>query len=273
MSDQGQYTERAIDANTKKLITRCRKMLSDGELSGDEVWSLANWMNKNPECTKSWPGEVLAPALKAVFEDGIIEIEELEHLALLLLDIERQWSLHQTAVQQEQKLASREEAVAERVVVRVPRFAHRCSVESFSSDDSYDVDLDWQSCPCPDWIDRRRGFALESPDRCCKHIVRAIFDNELDDQLDPLPRSILENCYERSRGADMGAEYFLLSYKDNKALLSVTESDWINVYALGGDGCFERFGYNRLERRWAYGESPYGIATAVRKFARELNGS
>ena len=47
------------DDDTVELLALCETILADGELSYDELYRLAEWLNNHPEASFQWPGNLL----------------------------------------------------------------------------------------------------------------------------------------------------------------------------------------------------------------------
>lgn len=74
---------------TLRLI---RRITADGILSVDEVWDLAQFFNESKEARYSWPGNILWPTLQSVFDDGVVDDDEMEALGSMISDIGNQIS-------------------------------------------------------------------------------------------------------------------------------------------------------------------------------------
>ena len=74
------------------VVQYLRTLTRDGELSSDEVWELADWLNQQPERTlESWPAKSLVSVLQAAFEDKTLTDAEMEELANTIVAIEELW--------------------------------------------------------------------------------------------------------------------------------------------------------------------------------------
>lgn len=76
--------ESAPHMETLRVI---RRITADGILSIDEVWDLAQFLNENRDARKSWPGNILWPTLQSIFDDGVVEEDELEALGGMISEI------------------------------------------------------------------------------------------------------------------------------------------------------------------------------------------
>jgi hypothetical protein len=68
------------------------EIVEDGELTHQEIYLLAKWLNENKEGRKTWPANLFLPILKEVFADG--EIDKLEALQVgrLIQKVRRDWA-------------------------------------------------------------------------------------------------------------------------------------------------------------------------------------
>ena len=64
-----------------------RRITADGILTLEEVWDLAGFLNENREARNQWPGNVLWPTMQSVFDDGVVDEEEMSVLGSMLSEI------------------------------------------------------------------------------------------------------------------------------------------------------------------------------------------
>lgn len=69
---------------SQPLIGLIKYMTGDGELTNHEVYHLCKWMNEHPTECDLWPGTVLVEPLNEVYADGVLTVEELQHIAMIL---------------------------------------------------------------------------------------------------------------------------------------------------------------------------------------------
>ena len=74
-----------------ELLQLCDSFWEDGELSIEEVYNLAKWLNENREACFEWPGNALVKPLQEIWADGEVDLEELRRMAWLLRDIQTTW--------------------------------------------------------------------------------------------------------------------------------------------------------------------------------------
>jgi hypothetical protein len=215
-----------------ELIALCQRLTSDGQLSGEEVWILAKWLNDHPEAGESWPGNILVEPLEAAYADGELDLEEMQRMANLLVQVEKE-----CAGATEDKEAPEETAPAEtrsspavesllRLPVIPPESAPRSSEES-----EYVVNLTDQTCTCADWKKSRQHLPAGHLGRACKHIVEKILSTPEAAGFNPILLGILNECRWRSRGTNAFDQYVPLSVNGQTVLLAYSEGEWVNVFA------------------------------------------
>lgn len=239
------------------FISLCRNLMADGELSGEEVWELANWLNNHPDAAREWPGSIFVEPLQRAFEGGEITGSGLFEIAELLTRIETEWC---AAISGPSKSAGRNRPVPHTVAPQVLRKVELpfsplvLSVRSRSGRGYYQVDLSNQSCDCPDWESKRQAFALGSPSRCCKHMAEAFLEAHRKGHV-AFDGPMLE-ILSLEAGLSISPEWHALQIGKRLVFVAHGSGEWINVYAPR-EGAYTRFGYNSLQERWAYGVRPH----------------
>ena len=251
------------------VVRFLRGLLYDGELSGDEVWSLGNWLNKQDRrILEEWPANKLVPLLQGVFADGEVTIEEMQEVARTLVLIEDKWT--STYAECEDPLPARDQKTYTLQDFRgrplLPVVDLLQTVESMSGNGQYSVDLRQHTCTCGDWVSKRRQAPLQDYKRVCKHVASLFHQHDVGNQInDSLFTAFIVDHASRERGTHPSDSWFLDSFDSQQVLYGCSdESPWINVFAPQG-GNVERFGFNRIDRRWSYGESPRGFANFIRQ--------
>jgi hypothetical protein len=241
----------------------------DGELSADEAYALAEYLNHNDAAATTWPGTELVPALAAIWGDGDINHTELQGLANLIQSIERQWEARMSPppprVYQlealpdapKKKSAEPEPPPLETISrdLSFPRAKLKFKAQSKSEPGmTYDVDLSDQSCTCADWTERRSKYPIGDFRRACKHIVWA-YPKSKEITPDHLIVRALMGCYDYGFPTD---GRLFMAETDSLPIVAITgDRAWVNVYVPDKAGHYQRFGYSTAERRWSYGERPY----------------
>ena len=243
------------DSDASPLIAFCALLLSDGEVTEDEAYSLAEWLNEHPAIAGSWPATELIEPLQAIWADGTASTRECHRLARILLSVQREWA-KRASRKAPGKRAKALPAVVHRDTTepRLPSLKFQTKIPSRAEGGVfYQVDLAGPSCSCPDWRGGRSGLPPGHLSRCCKHVFDAYAQ---------LPEGMatadwLEAFIELAWPASPKTEWQLSTINSNLVLYSTaSEKGWANCFARGGS-TYERFGYNVKEQRWAYGSSPH----------------
>lgn len=252
-----------------ETIRFIRTLTDDGSLNGEEVWSLANWLNQHVSACAVWPGNLLVGPLQAAFEDGELSPEEMDALGALLSKIERDWAGMQKVyflrlppllktklpIAPPSSISSSYETASISAIL-VPSLPIIMNVRSHSSDEEYEVNLNDHTCQCGDYVGKRRKLPLQSIGRCCKHLVKCLHEHLPDEHRGSWLAAVLEECCHAGRGVHPEYQWHIISPGTNPIAISkAPREEWANVYARR-DGTYERFGFNTDEERWSYGEAP-----------------
>lgn len=254
----------------RDFILLCDSILDDGEVSAEEAYGIAEWLNDHREIAQSWPANQLIKPLQDIWADGSVNRRELHRLARLLISIQRECaaqSPESSSFAAERPLPALTSAVTAGEA-RLPNLSAKMQIPSSTElGVLYDVDLNGPTCSCPDWRGRRSRLPIGHLSRCCKHILDAYAQlpraSEVDDWL---------HCFiDTGWPASPKTEWKLLTVDGEKVLLSTAANKgWANAFAKEDSG-YTRFGYNLEEGRWAYGSEPeFGsiIADAIRSLTR-----
>jgi hypothetical protein len=247
-----------------EFIGLCASILDDGEITSDEAYHLANWLNDHPDAASNWPGNELVKPLQAIWADGSVNRRELHRLARLLISIQREWArCPQTEISSLTDDAIPKFLEANLDEVRLPSLRGKFQVPSQNEPGRfYEVDLSGPSCTCPDWRAWRSRLPVGDLTRCCKHVLHAYAKLARRGKSDGWLLAFIENGWP----AHPGAEWHLLTLGSDKVLFSTaSDKGWANVFAKEGRE-YLRFGFNVDENRWAYGSEPHAaqaIADAV----------
>ena len=84
-----------IEYDAIELVTLCESIVEDGELSGEEIYGLAEWLNNHRAACFLWPGNLLVQPLQEVWADGKVNKTELRAISRLLLRIRKDWAKRQ----------------------------------------------------------------------------------------------------------------------------------------------------------------------------------
>ena len=242
------------------VLSVLRLISSDGILTVEEVWCLADWLNNHREAAECWPGSVLVPYLQIIWHDGVLESNEVSGLQALIASVEREMADKRVVASEtptDEPARSPFEKSAAVDQFKLPQVSRVNTVRSSDGYEEYFIDMAGPTCTCPDWMDRRRDKPEGNLGRACKHIVRTIFDIGMYRQFPPPLWAVLNNCHLRNGGTGPNDEYVVVRVKGRQFVASYGNGDWVNVIEIVGGDC-ERFGYNLAQKRWAYGESPKG---------------
>lgn len=247
-----------------ELIELCRRITEDGDLTGDEIYLLTEWLNAHPEACDEWPGSLLVAPLQQVWADGKVNRTELRRIGKLLFEIEAEWAERYVRAPASEAAESFDifSAVLPSIDVQI-------QVPSESVDETYVVSLAQHSCNCPDWLAWRSDFPPGNLGRCCKHVVRAFLSVQPADAWPGWIGAFLQERSERGRGTHPREDWFVIQTPLSPILASLSETEWCNVFALNRTK-YTRFGYNFHEDRWSYGIAPPNDATIRQAIRRRV---
>ena len=98
---------------------------------------------------------------------------------------------------------------------------------------TYNTNLENQTCTCLDWKETRQEFKLNDPRRLCKHIINKLDINNLPTELKYFIESL--EYYQKNQKS------FTKDFDNVKYILEVDckilyrKDDWINVYDKNGN--------------------------------------
>lgn len=247
--------------DSNALVALCASVLSDGEVTAEEAYQLAEWLNEHIDAAENWPGSKLIEPLQKMWADGSASARELHRLARILISIQREWAKERVAQPPAELLP--EVVYRDVVEPRLPFLKLQMKIPSRSDAGLfYNVDLTGPTCSCPDWRGKRSRLPVGHLTRCCKHVF---------DSFAQLPAGLnlaewLEAFLELAWPASPKAEWQLITIKSTPVLYSTAaDTGWSNCFAKDGS-TYERYGYNVVEHRWAYGSQPqsaWAIAEAI----------
>lgn len=252
---QGEY-------DPTELIKICESITENGELSGDEIYYLSQWLNEHREACYHWPGNLLVKPLQIVWADGKLTKTEMKQIGRILVEIQTEWVRRQTdaALEPFRKYAQKIIPEIDLRKPKLPSIPITLSIRSFTEPDIYyPVDLSTPSCTCPDWKKRRKKLSQLHLSRCCKHILYAFNLIEPADGWPGWLGAFIKNAYPPKPDQD----WMVINLNNRYVLISSACDGWASVFAKKGK-TYERFGYNIDEGRWAYGEKPTNSRTIVK---------
>ena len=77
------------DYDPSELMVVCESIIEDGELTYDELYRLADWLNNHHDACLHWPGNLLVEPLQKAWADGKITKTEARQLARIILQIRK----------------------------------------------------------------------------------------------------------------------------------------------------------------------------------------
>jgi hypothetical protein len=251
--------------NPAEILAVCDAILWDGELNATELYGLAEWLNNHREACFHWPGNLLVKPLQEIWEDGHVSPEELQRVGQILCNIQAEWVRRQIPPK---IYYLKQPPLIDLSAAQLPQIDYGCSIES-SSDSGlfYDIELSGPTCSCPDWRTRRAQHPIRHLSRCCKHVLAAYCQASPDDGWPLWLGAFIENAVP----PHVDQQWFLGEVKGKPVLMSSAPKDWSNVFAPKGSG-YDRFGYNVVERRWAYSSAPYNSKIIAGMIHAKLGG-
>ena len=127
----------------------------------------------------------------------------------------------------------------------------RIKVRSSDGQTWYYVNLLEYTCSCPDFIGRRSEAPARHVFRICKHISHSL--QPVYDKLSPIIKCII------SEGRGVRPGEFRFDRNNNPVYITKpNEQGWINLFApkRAAAKTYYSFGYNVVEKYWAYGQRP-----------------
>src|SRR4051812_5450052 len=158
------------------VVQYLRALTYSGELSTNEVWQLAEWLNQQPDkIVNSWPAKPLVSALQTAFADKDLSQVELEELANTIVAIEELWteSFTQSRDGPRNDGTRTPLAMVEELKPQAPVIPITAEIPADGRSETFTVDLQHQTCSCPEWEENRAAFPEGDYRRCCVHLTRA----------------------------------------------------------------------------------------------------
>jgi hypothetical protein len=244
-----------METSAIELVRRCDAILASGEITENDAYDLADWLNHNREACGCWPGETLVSRLQQIWADSKVNKTELRQLGALLRSIHKQWTqIFQDEAWRDAELLVQELApTMPPTVAELPPIPIELRVRSHSDPSQfYNVDLSGPTCDCGDWRGYRQHLPVGHLTRCCKHVI------------DAFAMLVPEHGWRGWIGAFIHTgwpayprtEWKIIDVDGCTWLASIPKdgSQWMNFYA--DEACFEKFAYSAAERRWSYHSEP-----------------
>ena len=256
-----------------EFISQLAKVTMDGEITGEEIWLLAHWLNEHPQAMGYWPGNRFRVALQNAFSDGKLEDHEIDALAKLIVTTEKEW--FDSEFSEKQVVKSFEDAKAIEFStegIALPVIPYAMDVNCLTTSKEYKVTLNKHTCECLDWMRNRAEFSTGSIQRMCKHVAHAFVKGDFNRELFPLPRWLEAFASQRvisGRGVNINSKWARIQL-DKPVLFSYRrDSEWIDVIAPDQD-MYERFIYSYVQNRWAYGMRPVSSTLIANVIERHI---
>lgn len=255
--------DRTVNEETLKYI---RHITADGVVEKDEVWALGRFLKSDQDARTEWPGNVIWEILGEIFADDVVDDSEAEDLTRRMREIEKE--CYERNVAGDTEPVELDDAY-EVIDLEVPAVDLQLEIESDRPGiDASQVDLNARTCTCREFVELHSAFDADSVSRLCRCMATA-YERALNGMPD---------LYEKLGAPMVNLIRLLSTYglggvsEDNWRLLeggnfhhfvSWGGSDWVSVFSENDEGAFERFGYNRRERRWLYGVKPVGAGAVL----------
>ncbi len=255
-----------VHTETLKLI---RQITLDGEITTEEVWDLATFFNDNLDSQKYWPGSVLWKHVQQIFSDNVVTVAEMDLLGQRLRGIEK--VCETVSTEDIPGDFADTYKLLEETEITLPLTNKTILIEGRGeAKPQYLADLRSHSCDCQDWFQRRKDLPKRSPGRMCKHLVQAFGMSQPteDDEEEPWPKpfvQLIQGLLDGVIDPAAARHWRKLVWGEISCIVAWGDSEWGSIYQRDRQGNFERFGYNRTERRWAYGEVADNFAF-IRKY-------
>jgi hypothetical protein len=237
-----------------ELLSLCESIIEDGELTYEEIYQLAEWLNHHEEACHCWPGNQLIAPLQKVWADGKITKTEAREIARLILRVQKESAKREAA---RALTTALERAITlsrsfDPTEARLPLIPFSTSVKSRTDKGvTYDVDLQGPTCTCPDFRTFRHRWPVAHLTRCCKHVLSVY------QQLEPSTGwpGWLRAFVNVSWTPHPKQDWMVVEVASALVLISTAPDGWANAY-VSESGPYDRYGYHVRDDRWSYGIEP-----------------
>jgi hypothetical protein len=164
------------DYDPSELLLLCESIIEDGELTYDELYQLAEWLNNHQEACSNWPGSLLVASLQKAWADGKITKTEARQVARIIIEVRKEAAKRDAEKASERTMEIASEAARTFDLTRphLPAIPFSTRIRSQTKRSAwYEVDLRGPTCTCPDFRSFRHRLTAGHLTRCCKHIFDA----------------------------------------------------------------------------------------------------
>ena len=269
----------------REILVLCESIMEDGELTYDELYQLAEWLNNHQEACSNWPGSLLVAPLQKAWADGKVTKTEARQVARVILQIRKEAAKRESeeaAKREEEEAFARAAETASEVAhtfdltsPNLPMIPFSTRVKSHTKRGAfYEVNLSGPTCTCPDFRSFRNRLSAGHLTRCCKHVFHAYALVEPGDGWPGWLGAFLALSWKphpRQEWLVLSIRQGWLTFQPPElVLISSAPNRWANVFAP--DSCqYDRYGYNVIEHRWAYDVEPKAserIRRAILNFSK-----
>jgi len=255
--------DRTVNEETLKFI---RHITADGVVEKGEVWALGRFLKSDQDARNEWPGNVLWEILGEIFADDVVDDAEAEDLTRRMREIELECYRRNTPAGAE---PDEPDEAYEVIDLKLPPVDLKLEVESDRPGvEPSQVDLQARTCTCRDFEQKHSAFEPDSVSRLCRCMATAYERAlngmpELYDKLGAPMVNLIRLLSTYGLGGVSEDNWRLLEGGNFHHFVSWGGGDWVSVFSENEEGIFERFGYNRRERRWLYGVKPVGAGAVL----------
>ena len=250
------------DYDPSELLLLCESIIEDGELTYDELYQLAEWLNNHQEACSNWHGSLLVAPLQKAWADGKINKTEARQVARIIIEVRKDEAKRdaEKASEQATEIASEAARTFDLTRPNLPTIPFVTHVKSHTKKGGfYEVNLSGPTCTCPDFRSFRHRLSAGHLTRCCKHVFDAYARLEPSGGWPGWLGAFLALSWTPHPHQEWGIlsirQGWLTFRQPELVLISSAPNRWANVFAPD-DGHYDRYGYDVIEDRWAYEIEP-----------------
>lgn len=217
-----------------------------------------------------WPGNLLVAPLQKAWADGKITKTEARQLARVILEIRKEAAQHEADAAAKRdaeetfvraaETASEAAHTFDLTTATLPTIPFSTRVKSYTKRGAfYEVNLSGPTCTCPDFRSFRNRLSAGHLTRCCKHVFRAYARLKPRDGWPGWLGAFLDFSWPPDPRQEWSVlpirQGWLTFQRPHLVLICSAPNRWANIFAPDS-GRYDRYGYNVIEDRWAYGIEP-----------------